>query len=323
MSRLDLSRAPVPVDTGVVHTLHSQLHMFKKCFSGKDFVEQLLKLGREAESARQGSSEPNTPSPQITGFQGSPGASRHAFNSPASSTRINYTVQYAKDIGQFLLSEEILLSLPGLRESAGYGSEDEEEGEGERGLTGLQHESSSIQSDHRVSMQDRAEGGRGRDRDNAAVKTTAKNAGSSSSSSAENSPQLQPPRRRQTRGRPQFNHLTEVEERDLSTAHLPRQFVYSPQSHYKFANVEDFESRALYHSQILSASTLPQAVVGMEETTAFETARMGMLFLVHDLLLQRARRERRVKQFLQTPPAVSVADRRKHQYVDCNLIFKL
>ena len=317
MSRLDLSRTPVPLDAAVIHTLHSQLHTFKKCFSGKEFVEQLLRVGREAEATRQSSSEPTTPSPQIAFQQRSPRTgSRHIYNSPTSGAgaRIFYTVHYAKEVGQFLLSERILLPLPSLRQhSPDFDSDyeeddDEEEEEEERVLTSRQHESSSIQSDQRVIRVDVEEGGGG----------GGGGANLSVPSSSENSPRLQPSRRRAP-----LDYRTDVQERSNSASQIPVDFVYSPQSLYKFANVEDFESRALYHSQILSASAHPQAADGLEETTAFEKARMGMLFLVYDLLLQRARREKRVKQFLQTPPALSVADRRKRQFVDCNLIFKM
>ena len=306
MSRLDLSKAPVPLDPAVVHTLHSQLHTFKKCFTGKDFVEQFLKLGREAEAGRQSSSEPTTPSPRLPTFQRSPVIGGH-FNSSATGPRIVYTVQYAKDVGKFLLAEKILLPLPGPWQGFGDSEGEEEEGEEEEeeGLVDRHQRSSSIQSDQ---LGRPAEGDRAR----------ADAAKDTPPSSVENSPRLQPSKRR----RPPFNYHTGLQDSG-STVPLTAKFVYSPQSLYKFADVEDFESHALYHSQILSASAHPQAVDGLEETTAFERARMGMLFLVQDLLLQRGRREKRVKQFLQTPPALSVAERRKHQYVECNLIFKL
>ena len=319
MSRLDLTRTPVQLDSAVIHTLHSQLHTFKKCFSGKEFVEQLLKLGREAEATRQGSSEPTTPSPQIAFQQRSPRTgNRHIYNSPTTSgasPRIFYTVHYAKEVGQFLLSEQILLPLPTLRQrSSDYDSEDEEDEEEEKEREGgsQQHESSSIQAHERVVRRVSVEGGGGRGDGVNHSKTIP--------SSTENSPRLQPSSKST---RAPFDCRTGVQDRSNSASRLAAEFTYSPQSLYKFADVEDFESRALYHSQILSASAHPQAVDGLEETTAFEKARMGLLFLVYDLLQQRTRREKRVKQFLQMPRAVTVADRRKRQFVDCNLIFKM
>ena len=296
MTRLDLTHAPVPVDSAILHTLRSQLHTFKKCFSGKEFVEQFLKLGREAETLRLNSSEPNTPSPHV-GTQHSPGGGGHVFNS--ASPRILYTINYAKEVGQYLLSERILLSLPNLRQSS---SEYDSDGGGEERASSDQlHESSSIQSDQRVRRVVGEAGGA------EAVGTHLNLVG-----------KHQPIPHSQ----PAHNYRIDPQESDL-TMQLSDTFVYSPQALYKFSDVEDFESQALYHSQILSASAHPHAASGMEEITAFEKARLGMLLLVHDLLLQRARREKRAKQFLQTPHAVTVAERRKQQYMDCNLIFKM
>ena len=301
MSRVDLTRAPVPVDPTVIHTLRAQLHTFKKCFSGKEFVEQFLKLGREAEMLRlQASSEPSTPSPQIA-MQRSPGGG-HAYNS--TGTKIYYTVHYAKEVGQFLLSERVLLPLPNLHHGSSVYDSDEA-AEDPVSSTRL-HESSSIQTDQRVRLVDAREGGGGRG--GLAVENHLK----------EDSPQL--PRTR----RSVLDYRTGIQEdEDASVKLVSDIFVYSPQSLYKFSDVEDFESRTLYHSLILSASAHPHAASGMEETTAFERARMGMLFLVQDLLQQRARKDKMIKQFLQTPRALEVADRRKRQYVDCNLIFKM
>ena len=294
MSRLDLTRAPVPVDSTILHTLRSQLHTFKKCFSGKEFVEQFLKLGREAETLRLSSSEPNTPSPQV-GTQHSPGLGvGRVYNS--ASPRILYTINYAKDVGQYLLSERILLPLPNLRQSSSECDSDEGGGEG-RASSDRLHESSSIQSEQRA-------------------RRVAGEGGAGGRTLASKSPQI-------PRSKPTRDYRINPQESDLTFQFVSDTFVYSPNSLYKFSDVEDFESRALYHSQILSASAHPNAAGGMEEITAFEKARLGMLLLVHDLLLQRARKEKRAKQFLQTPHAVTVAERRKQQYVDCNLIFKM
>ena len=310
LSRLDLTHAPVPVDPTVIHTLRSQLHTFKKCFSGKEFVEKLLKLGREAEALKKagpGSSEPVTPSPQIA-MQRSPGG------------KIVYNIQYAKEVGQFLLSERSLLPLPSLRQESSecdsdegqLGEEEEEEKEGVSPGSRL-HESSSIQSDQRVR---RVEGGRGLGV-NPISGAAGLTVGGHINNSKNSSPEIVRVRRSAC------NYQTELQP-DTSTPQLVIDlFLYSPQSMYKFSDVEDFETRALYHSQILTASAHPEAASGMDETSVFERARMGMLFLVYDLLLQRARREKRVKHFLQTPRALNIADRRKRQYVDCNLIFKL
>lgn len=300
MSRLDLTRAPVPIDPTVVHTLRSQLHTFKKCFSGKDFVEQFLKLGREAETLRVGSSEPTTPSPQIGSHrhQYSPAGlgSRHAFDS--TGARISYTVHYAKEVAQYMLNERIMLPLPSMRQGSSEGDSDD----GREGVSSCQlHQSSSFKSDQNVRQTVEEN-----DSSGAIVKKHF----------SENGPEL-------ASSRCTHSYQTALQESDSTTQLVSHIFIYSPQSLYKFSDVEDFESHTLYHSLILSSSANPQAANNLEETTAFERARLGMLFLVHDLLLQRVKKEKRAKQFLQTPHALTVAERRKQEHVDCNLIFKL
>lgn len=294
MSRLDLTRAPVPIDPTIIHTLRSQLHTFKKCFSGKDFVEQFLKLGREAETLRMSSSEPTTPSPQIGihRHQYSPGGlgGRQVFNS--TGAKIPYTIHYTKEVAQYMLNERILLPLPSLRQ-------DSSEGDSDNGVSPIQlQESSSYKSDQNVKQ---------------TVEEIAGSGDIVKKHFTENGPEL-------ACSRHIHNYRTDLQESDSTTSHI---FVYSPQSLYKFSDVEDFESQTLYHSQILSASANPQPTNSLEETTAFERARLGMLLLVHDLLLQRAKKEKRAKHFLQTPRAITVAERRKQEYVNCNLIFKM
>ena len=305
MSRLDLTKAPVPVDPAVIHTLRSQLHTFKKCFSGKDFVEQFLKLGREAEMLRLNSSEPNTPSPAIT-MQHSPVLA--TYNSPGA--KIMYTVHYAKEVGQFLLRERVLLPLPNLRQEP-LDCDSDGVADDRRTSSGRLQGSSSIQTEDRVREMGGGRGGGSEGGGATAIGDHFKN------KESEISPQ-HPHSKTSV-----LTYRADLHEDESTPQLVSDMFVYSPQSLYKFSDVEDFESRALYHSQILSASAHSQTASSLEETTAFEKARLGMLYLVEDLLLQRAKREKRVKHFLQTPRAVAVAERRKQQFVDCNLIFKM
>ena len=303
MSRLDLSRAPVPIDSAIIHTLRSQLHTYKKCFSGKEFVEQFLQLGRDAEAQRLNSSETSTPSPLVA-HQRSPGLGTLAYSS--TGTQIVYTVHYAKEVGQYLLSERILLPLPNL--SHNLSELDSDSSERTPGSLGIQ-ESSSIPSDHLV----RRIGDSGTRRGAAASKHF-------NHLSVEDSPQLLHKGHRHTHD---LGFQTDLQESGSTPQLVTDIFVYSPQSLYKFSDVEDFESQALYHSQILTASAHPQAAGNLEEAATFERARLGMLFLVHDLLLQRAKKEKRAKQFLQTPRAVRAAEQRKEQHTNCDLIFKM
>ena len=270
------------MDSGVIHSLRIKLHTYKKCFSGKEFVDQLLEVGREAESQRQDPSEPNTPSPLVTA-QRSPRTGGHVY--PSTNSPIVYSVHYAKEVGQYLLSERILLPLPVLV----HGGMDLDSEEMER-----EHSSPprGAQSDRLMDSAER-------------VRNSASNSASIASRILHRSPHLL---------------LTDSQDADTSMSTI---FTYSPNSLYKFADVEDFESRTLYHSQVLTSSAHPGAAAGLEENTASDRARRGMLFLVQDLLLQRARKEKRAKQFLQTPHAEMVAEQRKEQYTNCDLIFKM
>lgn len=270
------------MDSGVIHSLRIKLHTYKKCFSGKEFVDQLLEVGREAESQRQDPSEPNTPSPLVTA-QRSPRTGGHVY--PSTNSPIVYSVHYAKEVGQYLLSERILLPLPVLV----HGGMDLDSEEMER-----EHNSppGGAQSDQLMGSAER-------------VRNSASNSASIAPRILHRSPHLL---------------LTDSQDADTSMSTM---FTYSPNSLYKFADVEDFESRTLYHSQVLTSSAHPGAAAGLEESTASDRARRGMLFLVQDLLLQRARKEKRAKQFLQTPYAEMVAEQRKEQYTNCDLIFKM
>ena len=103
-------------------------------------------------------------------------------------------------------------------------------------------------------------------------------------------------------------------------AHGATQFAI--EAWYRFADAEDSNSRALYASQVLSASTVPAGTGDADFSQDMDKARGGSLFLVCDLLLQRSK-ERAVKQFLQSPSARNVLERRRTEDTACDYIFKL
>lgn len=270
---MDVSRCPVPVDTAVLHTLRSQLHTFRKSFSGQEFVDQLLRLGQDTESHRPNSPPPSHHSPSLNG---------HVFSSE-DTAHIEYTSHYAKVVGQYLLNKQILLALPNLT--------------GGRG---------TVIVESFPSQQSSATYSRVGEGDRTHLKCT--------NSSVASSPQVN------------FHRLGLTESRESNRptpTSTGNTFAVSPHSLYKFVDTEDLESRAFYHSQILAATSCPQSGPGLKVNTVFETARLGMLFLVHDLLQQRARREKRAKQFLQTPGVETVAEQQKELHTNCNLIFKM
>ena len=94
---------------------------------------------------------------------------------------------------------------------------------------------------------------------------------------------------------------------------------------YKFAEPEDSDSRALYASQVLCASSVSGSSSSCEVDFSqdMDKARTGSLFLVSDLLLQRSK-ERVAKQFLQTNSARNVLEQKRTSVsTSCDYIFKL
>lgn len=86
-----MSTCPVPITSQVLNLLNIQLHTFRKCFTGKEFVDKLIKLGQETELSNGSSSE----SPSSSGKEGG----------------VSYTGTSAVQLGQYLLNEGILICL--------------------------------------------------------------------------------------------------------------------------------------------------------------------------------------------------------------------
>lgn len=302
-AHFDLSKSPVPVDPRLLHSLRGRLHRYKKCFSGKEFVERVLEIGRQYDLRLE---TPSSQSSTPTHLAGGAGIS-------SSGRPVEYTARYATELAQYLLTEAILIELPGTstlpREEAHtpIPSTDDE------ASLGASYEHHDL-DDPGLS--------------------------SSSQSSIHSSRRGRPTLERQALYNSYRSHR--------SASNVAAQFSNSGGVFYKFANSEDAatDSDTLYQSNILAASSVGQTgatgktlnlgvPVGQtmtnsgsdptlrEENNEFSNARQGTLFLVYDLLVQRSRKERRVKQLLQLPKAVNVAEQKRRRNVNCDFIFRM
>ena len=110
-----------------------------------------------------------------------------------------------------------------------------------------------------------------------------------------------------------------------SQVHGATTACFTVEAWYKFAEPEDSDSRALYASQVLCASSVSGSSSSCEVDFSqdMDKARTGSLFLVSDLLLQRSK-ERVAKQFLQTNSARNVLEQKRTSVsTSCDYIFKL
>lgn len=330
--RFDLSKAPVPIDGWVLHTLRLQLHAIKKCFSGKEFVEKVLEVGRNYDLMLENLSDND--SPGSLRRSASLGGS-HVF-SPTGQP-IEYTTRYACEVGQFLLKERILIQLP----KSGAGDDNpsltpqvslETRRQRHQLTASFDHPDVSFESsyshDYSPGMQRSTLGSRG-----------------TGASSVESVGQGARRDRYQYRYHPRS---------DMGRIRDPApEFMNSPTTFYKFTDSEDKDQSLQYQSQILvgsshtvlgpNTSLQPVGAAGQasssrpphpaanrtrsesgEEQVDFINARRETLFLVFDLLVQRAKKEKRAKQFLQTPPALEVqGQRRANSHTNCDLIIKM
>ncbi len=112
-------------------------------------------------------------------------------------------------------------------------------------------------------------------------------------------------------------------------------FSATPDSYYKFTSAEDAEYLSVMQSQILMSSSVssgsgqrssannPQERSAVENDD-FQAAKKGTLYLVLDLLIQRARKEKVAKQFLSAPRTQMVQERkRQEESINCDLIFRM
>lgn len=137
------------------------------------------------------------------------------------------------------------------------------------------------------------------------------------------------------------SHHGESRMNGSSSQHSDRPpFLATSDAYYKFAASEDAEYVSLLQSEILMASSnslggscrplhststpQPSREGGSMENQDFLAAKRGTLYLVLDLLTQRARKERVAKQFLASPRTKVVQEQRKlEDSISCDLIFKM
>ena len=109
----------------------------------------------------------------------------------------------------------------------------------------------------------------------------------------------------------------------------PPQFKNKSNCWYRFADLEDSVTGSFFHrAQILSMSNhqissqqrrSPDGI----QVSEFDQARFGTLFLMLDVLQQRARKDRQAKQFLQRPNVIMVAQQRTGNDISCFKIFRI
>lgn len=324
---MDLRYAPVPVNMVVLHSLRHQLHTYKKCFSGKDFVDTIIAIGNHHNGTMERESVSNTPSPAPQSFTPSP----HSF-SPTQRTRITsqvmsptaqiivYDVHYATEVAQYLIGERILLPVVSeLPESTTHTPHSSYSPAG----VGRGGEQDVVARDHQhlVGSFERA----------SAVDTSSQVLVNGLGISSLDSPQVS------------HTHLhSQARLRSHRVDPDTHVFRYSSQAMYKFADVEDVEADKLFQSRILSSVSYQQRqrrgggggerhsrrglrANGGEDILEAHRARNSMAFLILDLLAQRAHKEKRVRQFYRSPRTMNVVEQRRHGDHDtnCDQLFKM
>lgn len=249
--------------------------------------------------------------------------------------RIEYTTRYACEVGQFLLKERMLIQL---RKNA-TGSSDSPIVTPRQSLA-TEHRRHQLTAsfNHDVSF----ESSYSQDYSPGMRRSTHGSHGSSASSVESTGQGI---RRRDTyqyryHSRGSFSHIRSPAP----------EFMNNQTTFYKFTDSEDKEELAEYQSQILVALShvVPQPAVAVttircgqgfsrnphsgtmtitdthQDQDKLSNARQQTLFLVFDLLVQRARKEKRAKQFLQTPRALETQmQRRANPHTNCDLIIKM
>ena len=331
---LDLSQAPVVVDSRVLSQLRQQLRSNKKCFTGEEFVGKVMEIGlgalAESVEDRDGTAHVQSPTGQY----------------------IEYNRDYATSVAQYLLDEGILIHVTQIQfQSDGSSILLTPEQISDDSDPANQIGSGSYEGGRELSDSVRPLGV------SSAVSFVS---GAQSAVSFADSPR-QSQLSRQSIGAGRANstlsqdtlNSTIPDEHSSRTRHYQygqnstgRQFqrqrsdrpIFSAEgnTYYKFAGSEDefFQSQILMSSVHLgSHSNSFVGPIGGEDvhlssrlsdtgsSQEFMTARVGTLCLVYDLLSQRARKERGAKQFINSPRVQE--QRRQAGAVNCDLIFKM
>ena len=250
------------MDPPIIHSLMHRLHAYRKCFTGSQFVEQMMELGKTAEEERLGD-----PSSEAT---------------PSDSLQ-PYTEAYATQLGQFLLRKGLLVCLMEDWENSQYGCEDAK----------LESQS-TVRLNAVNTSKHLTEGG--------------KSIGSSPSSSS-------------------LLERSTASTSSLTQENPSRQFKNSHHCLYRFVDMEDSTSGPIFcRAQVISAiaknsqTQSPSQGMRMSE---FEQARYGTLFLILDVLQQRARKDGAAREFLTKLNVVRVIEQKKEMNLQCSKIFRV
>jgi hypothetical protein len=321
---LDLSQAPVVVDSHVLSQLRRQLPSNKRCFTGEEFIGKVMEigLGALAESVEDGDGSGHVQSP--------------------TGQYIEYNRDYASSVAQYLLEEGVLIHVSQLH----YQSD---------GTPILEQTMEDSDSAHHIagSYEERqlTDSLRPFGVNSAVSFTSGAQSAVSFASDATDSPRQGRQSQQSTRkGRVNssvsqdttYSSQVDYNYGRSSTRRLRAQnrhtdrpvFLAEPNVYYKFAGSEDefFQSQILASSVRLRSRTDSIAGPSSDQQASrlsasngssqeFLLARMGTLCLVYDLLCQRARKERGAKQFLSSPRVQE--HKRQAENVNCDLIFKM
>lgn len=323
---MDLSQAPVVVDSRVLSQLRQKLRSNKKCFTGKEFVGKVMEIGRGA---------------LVEDIdRGIPGSTSNPHVLSPTGQRIEYNKDYAGSVAQYLLDEGVLIhvshtqsqsddssilitpvsddSEPGSHLVSSYDGKEFTDSVRQLGVNSAVSFASGVQSgvSFASGVSDSLD----------SPGQTRRSAGSARAHSTDTHSSVHTPRIQQYEyGRGQ----SAARRRSHQQQHLSKPaFSAEATMYYKFAGSEDDEF-AFFQSQILmssihlsSHSASADALLSSSGSSRdFVSARMGTLGLVYDLLSQRARKERVAKQFISSPRVQD--QRRQGAGVNCDLIFKM
>lgn len=311
----------------VLSQLRQQLRSDKKCFTGKEFVSKVIEIGLGALAE------------SVDEDRDSPGFAGHV-QSPTGQF-IEYNRDYAISVAQYLLDEGILIHVS--QQSDGSSilltpeqiSDDSDPAnqlvsssyERTRDLTDSVRrlgENSAVSFVSGVqSAVSFASGVSATDSPRQSAVAARSNSALSQDTTYSSVPEQHTPRDHHY----QYSQNSTDRRHRSQHQHLDRPaFAPTANMYYKFAGSEDefFQSQILVSSIHLSSHS--DSLAGEDARlsgsgSSQQAARMGTLYLVYDLLSQRARKERGAKQFLSSPRVQE--QRRQAGSMNCDLIFKM
>ena len=315
------------VDSNFLQRLRSHLRYSKKCFTGAEFVSKVIEIGQGSLAGTLDGLDQERQQHSSQMF--------HPVNQ--SGNLVSYNEDYANTMACYLLEEGILIPVVLATTLDGSGSStslvtpncvSDEEGMASA-LDSLHMRGTRADEDSNV------------ERLVSHVREALSREGGVSSLEVPLSHEIYPAtdtssRHMSGREGSQHHHSHRGESRmnGNSSQYSDRlRFSATTDAYYKFAASEDAEYTSLLQSEILTASSVYlegshrqpcSTSTPQPENQDFLAAKRGTLYLVLDLLMQRARKERVVKQFLASPQTKAVQERRKlEDSINCDLIFKM